>query len=117
MATGCVGGWSSAAVPLLMSGMASDLGGIGRVTSDEASWITSLMNLGSLVGSLPAGQMSFHYGRRKFLLHSAVLLIFGWLLIINNFNNVSRVLNEIMIRILHDVFLFLFYPILAFFEY
>lgn len=89
MGTGCVGGWSSSAVPLLMAGLATDLGGIEQVSVEEASWITSLINLGSLLGSLPAGQMSFYYGRRKFLLMLGVLLIIGWIFIIWNGNNVS----------------------------
>ena len=89
MATGCCGGWSSSAVPLLMAGLASELGGIERLTSEEASWVTSLLNLGSLFGSIPAGQMAFYFGRRKFLLMLGFLLIVSWMFIIWNFNYVS----------------------------
>ena len=89
MATGCVGGWSSAAVPLLLNGQATDLGGIGLISVEEASWVTSIINLGSLVGAIPAGHLSFTWGRRNFLLSLAFILIFGWLLILLNCNNVS----------------------------
>ncbi|XP_065212246.1 facilitated trehalose transporter Tret1-2 homolog [Planococcus citri] len=89
MATGCCGGWSSSAVPLLMEGLASDLGGIDRLNSEQVSWVTSLLNLGSLFGSIPAGQMSFYFGRRKFLLMLGGLLVISWMLIIWNFNHVE----------------------------
>lgn len=93
MATGCCGGWSSSAVPLLMAGVASDLGGIERLTSEQASWVTSLLNLGSLFGSIPAGYLSFYFGRRKFLMMLAGLLAISWMFIIWNFNHVSFISN------------------------
>lgn len=103
MGTGCAGGWTAAAIPLLMNGMASDLGGIRTVSEEEASWITSLLNLGSLVGSLPAGQLSYYWGRRKFLLYLGVLLIFAWLLIIYNFNNVSIAVHQLVYMLFHKI--------------
>lgn len=88
MCTGAVGGWSSPAGPQLMNGFATDLGGIRRLTAPEVSWITSLIHLGALFGSLPAGQLSFTWGRKKFLLSLAVPLIVGWLMIMYNFDRV-----------------------------
>lgn len=88
MATGCVGSWSSPAVPVLRSAGSSVLGGIEPLTENQVALIASLINLGALVGSIPAGPLSFHWGRRNFLLTLTVPLIVGWLFIIYNFNNV-----------------------------
>ncbi|XP_065212241.1 facilitated trehalose transporter Tret1-like [Planococcus citri] len=86
--SGCVGGWSSPATPKLLSGNASDLGGIRRLTIEEVSWVGSLINLGAFFGSIPAGYLSFRWGRKKCLLSLAVPIIVGWLMILYNFNNV-----------------------------
>lgn len=85
---GCVLGWSSSALPILMTGQAKDLGGIERISTEEASWVSSLVTLGSLVSAISAGRLTFYYGRKRFLMMLGILLIFGWVFIIWNGNNV-----------------------------
>lgn len=86
LSTGCVGGWSSPATPRLMEGT-SGLG-IRALSVNEASWVGSLMDLGALFGSIPAGYLSFRLGRRIYLLLLAWPIVIGWLLIMFNQNNV-----------------------------
>lgn len=86
LSTGCVGGWSSPATPKLIDGT-SGLG-IRPLNVEEVSWVGSLINLGAVFGSIPAGFLSFRCGRRVCLLLLAWPIIIGWLLIIFNQNNV-----------------------------
>lgn len=88
LSTGCVGGWSSPATPVLLNKTHSDFG-IRPLTLEEVSWVGSLINLGAFFGSIPAGYLSFKFGRKTCLLSLAWPIIIGWLFILFNNNNVS----------------------------
>ncbi|XP_049863273.1 facilitated trehalose transporter Tret1-2 homolog [Schistocerca gregaria] len=53
-----------------------------HVTQDEGSWIGSLLAVGSMVGSLPAGRVSQVVGRRPALLGLALPLAASWVVIL-----------------------------------
>lgn len=74
---GFVYGWASAALPLLEAESWP-----WRVTSEESSWIVSLVDIGSLVIAIPAGLAANRVGRRRVLLSSAAFFLASWAMII-----------------------------------
>lgn len=47
----------------------------------EGSWVAALLCLGALFGSVPAGLISEHFGRKKTLLYLALPLLVSWILV------------------------------------
>lgn len=52
-----------------------------RLTSEELSWASSLINVGGLVGSVFGGLLMDRFGRRTTLMAMSIPYIIGWLLI------------------------------------
>lgn len=52
------------------------------ITSEQGSWVSSLLALGAMVGALPSGKMADKLGRKKSLLILAAPFLLSWLLII-----------------------------------
>ncbi|KAK0183248.1 hypothetical protein PV327_001307 [Microctonus hyperodae] len=52
------------------------------VTSDEGSWVSSLLAIGAIAGALPAGTLADKLGRKKSLLSLAGPFVLSWILII-----------------------------------
>lgn len=66
-------GWTSPSLVLLQSDetpLAS-----GKITSEEASWIASLLHVGALIGSVFFGYITNHFGRKLPLLIIAIPMI------------------------------------------
>lgn len=74
---GFVFGWSSAALPVL-----EDTRGAWAISKDQSSWIVSLVDVGSMVASIPAGLAANRVGRRRVLLSSAAFFLASWFMII-----------------------------------
>lgn len=70
---GIVLGWTSTSLPYLVSEESSI-----PVTEDEGSWITSLIAIGGLIGSLPAGKLADMIGRKKSLQFSCLFYLLSW---------------------------------------
>lgn len=82
MATGCVAGWSSPAIPYLQNNVVGAARVAVPITDNEASWIASIITIGAILGSVPAGQLSYKFGRKWFLIFLALPSFVGWLMII-----------------------------------
>lgn len=74
---GFVYGWSSAALPVLEAETWP-----WRLSSEESSWVVSLVDIGSLVVAIPAGLAANRVGRRRVLLASAAFFLASWAMII-----------------------------------
>lgn len=72
----CVG-WASPTIPYLMSEQSNI-----PTTSDQGSWIVSIMILCSALTPIPSAYFADRYGRKTTLLLGAVPFILGWVLII-----------------------------------
>ncbi|VEN63648.1 unnamed protein product [Callosobruchus maculatus] len=70
-------GWSSIALPNLMNGTETDF----TITAGDASWLASLVSLGSLLGDLITFFTLDVIGRRFLILGSALPLSLSWLLV------------------------------------
>nr|CAD7460397.1 unnamed protein product [Timema tahoe] len=68
--------WTSPALPLLQANNS-----VPYITSEEGSWIGSLLNLGAFIGAIPAGILADHIGRRTTLCGLAVPFFVSWLMI------------------------------------
>lgn len=108
LAAGACVAWSSTALPLMTSGnagvhptrapeptssestVASAVVNIVQnkilLTDSEASWAASLLCLGALWGSIPAGLISEYFGRKKTLLYLALPLVISWILVASSPN-------------------------------
>ncbi|KAG6444239.1 hypothetical protein O3G_MSEX003277 [Manduca sexta] len=56
------------------------------LTESEASWAASLLCLGAVWGSVPAGLISEYFGRKKTLLYLALPLLISWILVASSPN-------------------------------
>lgn len=68
-------GWMSIALTKLMDG-SYDF----SITSDEASWLASMITLGSLTGTILAYMLTNRYGKKNLIFVSIIPLIISWIL-------------------------------------
>ncbi|XP_018396374.1 PREDICTED: solute carrier family 2, facilitated glucose transporter member 8-like [Cyphomyrmex costatus] len=78
LATGVTMGWTSPVLPLLEKN-GGPLG--SKITSEQSSWIGSLMALSPIVGSFVAGYLGERLGRKRALLSCVVPFLIGWILV------------------------------------
>lgn len=76
---GLATGWTSAAVPLLLSDKTPL--GCGKITNDEASIIGSILTIGGLAGTLMFGFAANEIGRKNSIFLIAFPQIVGWILL------------------------------------
>ncbi|XP_015597134.1 facilitated trehalose transporter Tret1 [Cephus cinctus] len=82
VAVGTMMGWSSPILPKLQVDPIADDNPLGIVVSSEqGSWIGSLVAFGAIFGSIIAGVLGEKYGRKRALLLGAVPSVVGWILI------------------------------------
>ncbi|XP_012281462.1 facilitated trehalose transporter Tret1-2 homolog [Orussus abietinus] len=67
-------GWTSPTLPYL----ASEESFLGGLSEDEASWISSLMPLGAVVGAVPAGKVADRIGRKASIGATAIPFLASW---------------------------------------
>lgn len=75
-AVGTVLAWTSPVLPLL-EGKNSRI----PITTEEGSWVGSLIAIGAIVGSIPAGKCADIYGRKPTIAALAVPFIISWIMI------------------------------------
>ncbi|XP_012261237.2 facilitated trehalose transporter Tret1-like [Athalia rosae] len=75
--TGITLGWTSPVLPYLMSEES-----FISVTSEQSSWIGSLLQIGAMAGATPAGKISDVIGRRPAILMFSILFLVSWSLLI-----------------------------------
>ncbi|VVC44860.1 Hypothetical protein CINCED_3A012419 [Cinara cedri] len=75
-AVGTVLAWTSPVLPML-EGPGSKI----PITSDEGSWVGSLIAIGAIIGSIPAGKGADIYGRKPTIAALAVPFIISWAMI------------------------------------
>ncbi|XP_067014325.2 facilitated trehalose transporter Tret1 isoform X2 [Anabrus simplex] len=83
LATLCIGmanAWTAPALPLIQR--QTDVILPLYATEEQASWISSLLPIGAVVGALPAGYLADKLGRRRVLLMMALPFFLGWMLIV-----------------------------------
>ncbi|GLH03280.1 Facilitated trehalose transporter Tret1 [Gryllus bimaculatus] len=89
--TGSVLGWSSPSLPVMQRQqlqLVRDNTSVNVtllpaiLTEDQASWAGSLVPLGALLGSVPAGFLADALGRKPVMLGIGAHFLFGWLLIL-----------------------------------
>lgn len=69
--------WTSPVLPQL-----SKEGSWLVITTEEGSWIGSLLALGAILGAVPAGPMADKFGRKRTLLLLAAPFLLSWVIII-----------------------------------
>jgi len=72
-------GWASPSLPILLQG--KDETYPVRLTSEEASWVASLLMLGTMIGSIGCAFIVNIIGRKNAMLFAAVPSIISWLMI------------------------------------
>ncbi|XP_011267482.1 facilitated trehalose transporter Tret1-2 homolog [Camponotus floridanus] len=78
VATGAMLAWTSPVLPNLEQ----DGGPLGsKITSEQSSWIASLMALGTIPGSFIAGYLGERWGRKRTALFAVVPFSIGWALV------------------------------------
>ncbi|XP_012287765.1 facilitated trehalose transporter Tret1 [Orussus abietinus] len=82
VAGGAMMGWTSPILPKLVSSEVAADNPFGRPISDEeASWIGSLVPLGTVFGAIIAGYLAERLGRKKTLLLCTLPYTIGWILV------------------------------------
>ncbi|XP_025205477.1 facilitated trehalose transporter Tret1-like isoform X2 [Melanaphis sacchari] len=76
LAAGCALTWSSPTLVKLQNGET----GI-KITSDECSWVGSLVTLGAAIGPILAGALLDRLGRKNTILLSMILSAISWIII------------------------------------
>ncbi|XP_055302945.1 facilitated trehalose transporter Tret1-like [Sitodiplosis mosellana] len=98
IAYGVNAGWTSASVILLKSDETPLPS--GKITMEEASWITSLLCVGGLIGNILFGYITNRFGRKIPLLFLAIPTVISWSLVLFAQNvyylYASRFLNGIV---------------------
>ncbi|XP_067014327.2 facilitated trehalose transporter Tret1 isoform X3 [Anabrus simplex] len=92
LATLCIGmanAWTAPALPLIQR--QTDVILPLYATEEQASWISSLLPIGAVVGALPAGYLADKLGRRRVLLMMALPFFLGWMLIVLAADSVVQV--------------------------
>lgn len=72
-------GWPSPSLPKLMED--NNVKHSIHLTTDEASWVASLLTLGAIAGAIICGLMVNLIGRKNIMLFTAVPSIISWLII------------------------------------
>lgn len=67
---GCACGWPSPSIFLLLSDETPLPS--GKITFEEASWVASMMSIGSLIGNVVNGYLTNKYGRKMVLIFIAI---------------------------------------------
>ncbi|XP_046410432.1 facilitated trehalose transporter Tret1-like isoform X1 [Neodiprion fabricii] len=81
VATGAAMGWTSPVLPMLKESPTNANNPFGRaITSEEGSWIGSLVAMGAAFGGFGAGFVIEKYGRKTALLASVIPFVIGWIL-------------------------------------
>lgn len=60
MAHGCVTGWLSPTILILLS----ENSPFGVVTTEQVSWLGSIINIGSIIGNISFTMINKYYGRK-----------------------------------------------------
>ncbi|XP_014236028.1 facilitated trehalose transporter Tret1-like [Trichogramma pretiosum] len=82
MAIGAIMGWMSPTLPKLKASPAlADNPLMRPISSEEGSWISSLMPLGTMFGSFGMGYIAERWGHKKVLLASTLPFVLGWILV------------------------------------
>jgi len=76
LAAGCALTWSSPTLVKLENGETGM-----KITSDESSWVGSLVTLGAAIGPILAGILLDRLGRKHTILLSMVLSAISWIII------------------------------------
>ncbi|XP_050436595.1 facilitated trehalose transporter Tret1-2 homolog isoform X1 [Adelges cooleyi] len=77
-AVGTVLAWTSPVLPMLESDDSPRF----KITAEEGSWVGSLIAIGAIIGSIPAGKSADIFGRRPTIAALAVPFIISWLMIL-----------------------------------
>lgn len=75
-AVGTVLAWMSPALPMLLSENSKI-----RMTADQGSWVGSLIAIGAIFGSIPAGRCADIFGRKPIIACLAVPFVISWTMI------------------------------------
>ncbi|XP_018396506.1 PREDICTED: facilitated trehalose transporter Tret1-like [Cyphomyrmex costatus] len=78
VAVGTVYGWTTTSLSRLTSG-ASDVP--IKITDNQGSWIVSLTEIGSMIGSFLSANLANRYGPKKCLLFASSFFIVGWTIV------------------------------------
>ncbi|XP_058797919.1 facilitated trehalose transporter Tret1-2 homolog [Phymastichus coffea] len=85
LASGAMMGWTSPVLSYMSKNSTEPVdpeNPLGyNITSEENSWVGSIMTIGAVVGSLISGYLGERFGRKKALLFSAVPYLIGWILV------------------------------------
>ncbi|XP_050535056.1 uncharacterized protein LOC126902078 [Daktulosphaira vitifoliae] len=76
-AVGTVLAWTSPVLPILESENSPKF----TITTEEGSWVGSLIAIGAIIGSIPAGKSADIFGRRPTIAALAIPFIISWTMI------------------------------------
>ncbi|XP_065084222.1 facilitated trehalose transporter Tret1-like [Ochlerotatus camptorhynchus] len=77
VATVATAGWSSPAIPALLSPESHI-----KITPDQGSWIVSILSIGGCFGAIIMSPLVDHFGRKFTLIISMIPLVIGWIMIV-----------------------------------
>lgn len=76
LCVGCTVGWTSPALKKL-KGRDSPI----VITEGESSWIAASHEIGHFLSPIPTGLLLARFGRKRWLLFSSILILFGWIIV------------------------------------